>query len=203
MSHEHVGRLARWGWVVPLLVACESNVDLGTEWVPPVGDGSARDAPDIREAGAAIGLGSDGQVATVSNEADAPWDAPRACDGMATGEETYSSVSALEQLVVGTWTLCVRPSLFNTTDEAGMTIDPDGSWHKLLLVGDKLVRADSPEKTGTWRILVTVAGGSAPYQVRFDAVSGASVAVVPHFALIPHKMIVQHDGDLTAEYLRN
>jgi hypothetical protein len=76
------------------------------------------------------------------------------CNLQSGNEITFKDRADAQAHLVGRWILCRPPGLYwagQQTDQAGIDLDEDMSWHLLHMVGGTLTRADGFQSNGTYR----------------------------------------------------
>src|SRR5262245_30075202 len=75
---------------------------------------------------------------------------PSICDQPDGPAHPYTQQSELEQLVLGRWQHCAGPTLLGQSDEAGIELTADHTYHVLVDHDGALVRASGFDGQGTW-----------------------------------------------------
>lgn len=100
------------------------------------------------------------------------------------------------------WLLCNAPSVFGT-NEAGLAIDPDGTWYKLQRrIDGSLAPMDGWDNSGWWEVIDTsMMNGPGSYQLNLHISGSGTVIVHPVFAVNVVKMRLDNMGVHVADYV--
>jgi hypothetical protein len=114
----------------------------------------------------------------------------------------YNTKAEFIDALTGTWLLCEAPSVFRT-NEAGLSINSDGSWAKLQENADgSLSPMAGWDNFGRWEVIDTGAmNGSGSYQVNFHRSSGGAYGMRAAFATNVLKMRLDNSGYYQSDYV--
>jgi hypothetical protein len=131
--------------------------------------------------GMVLGQGTSQHRAPSATTSSVP-PAPAACS--LAGKEAYEPRTQHEfrTRVVGTWLACSQPSIFNT-DDAGLQIDANGHWAKLVRDSSgRLLASSGYENAGTWQVEDdSAANGRPTFQINFRVEGSGTVITIPKF----------------------
>jgi hypothetical protein len=133
---------------------------------------------------------------------------PAACAEPFTPGDLICSATDLQAIVVGTWLLCAVPSVFGT-NEAGLEVNADGQWYKLIANPDgTLSRASGNRQNGTWiatvpsecayDLVVFTLGGDGGIDGGPGGDDGAVVTLSPD----GNRIHMNNNGVFLADYVR-
>jgi hypothetical protein len=193
-------RIGWFGTIMALTAACGGI---------KIGDGAQGVQPgrDVTTTPGAAGQGGSGQNPPVSVPPDPRPDVPSTPGSKeelcAAVEKTapYPATQALfRQQLFRTWLLCSKPSIFGSSDEAGLEIAADGRWYKVFTQSDGTLQRGVDLNQGTWEIIDTSAmNGQPSFQLNLSTTLG-TVIVHPEFSVAPLKMHVNNNGVFAATY---
>jgi hypothetical protein len=200
MTQTVTKRIACFTMLVGLAAACGGiKIDSGAQAAQPGDNGTTNALPDVTNQPAP----SDNSSDVVSSGTDASTKAGTAAEICAAKEQTapYPSTQALfQQQLLRTWLLCDKPSIFGTSDEAGLEIEAGGRWYKVFERADGTLDRGVDLNQGSWEIIDTsVANGRPSFQLNLTN-SLKLIIVHPEFSVAPLKMRVSNNGVFTATY---
>ena len=117
------------------------------------------------------------------------------------------SASELQALVVGSWSLCSKPSVFGT-DEDGLIIRADGRWNKLLETSSDggLTIEQGSGSEGTWTSSIVASAASCVDQLVFtiegDGGVSGGIGPFPVISAADDHMQLDNEGVFVGNYVR-
>jgi hypothetical protein len=105
--------------------------------------------------------------------------------------------------ILGTWLVCSHPSLFGTAD-AGLQINADGRWTKLLRnSAGQLVAATTSGNQGSWRTIDAGAMNGRPtFQLNLHIDGSGTVVTVPTFSKGVARVHLDNNEVYAADYVQ-
>ena len=103
--------------------------------------------------------------------------------------------AALPMMLEGSWLLCTKPSIFGTSDEAGLEFAADGNFYKLFATAAGTIeRGSGFDKQGTWNV-------SDGPQLNLQIAGEGFIPSHAAFATTPRKMRLTTDTVNVGNYV--
>jgi hypothetical protein len=113
------------------------------------------------------------------------------------------SAGDFEPLVIGSWSLCSKPSVFGTNED-GLLIRADGHWSKLLAGSDGGLTAEQGSGSeGTWSSSIVASDGGCVDQLMFEiGGDGGGIGPFPLISAADDHMQLDNEGVFVGDYVR-